>query len=601
MNILSNLWLPVSSPYSLKTFSDYIPTPGLKYTSLKAVLDVIPPEEKPQAVLINSPEYLPVPEDIASFPGYKILLITDWNVCLRFLEDICPMFDFCFTDLRGFEILKSWGVPNIYHQPLFGHDASIFYTENNGDIEERKYDITFCGNFNQGMHSARNRLLGKFAGLSLKYKVYVGQLFGKDYVNILNQSKLVWNHSIRSEANMRTFEAMACGAVPLIESGNQEVPLLFQEGVHYLEYNEDSLEYCIARYLQLPAHTKAAMSQAAQVVVSNQTKAVQIRDLLDKVISAGRIKPPRVISFGEGVNSGLKTRPLKAVIKSNLMGNGFANEDMHVVLNAICKRLPDLELELLPALILQGVGQGTLKNNVSGDIFSMLEHKFNAPTIMPAPLGAYFLMYIHFLKKEYAQCIQKSKTCQQLLSNLINSPDALPERQRLYDYLVPPLDLFSGMRIDSNHTIIEDKRTGQFMEICSLFIDNCLGYAADSYLKLGEVHKSLAMADAISNKGFLSSNKLCRQARALELSGDKNRAMSTFEQLFEQQPATTSNWSIILNGCLHYMELPGAFQYIERFINITRTIFHQDKSLIHSLHITIDRFKDAQKRCENGP
>ena len=133
MRILSNISLPVST-CPLRTFTDYIPDlafrlqfkSGQRYTSLEDVLSRIPESEYPDTLILSSPEYLPVPEDISRFQGLKILLITDWNVNTRFLLHICPQFDYCFTDIRGVDVLESWGLKNIFHQPLFGHNPSVY-------------------------------------------------------------------------------------------------------------------------------------------------------------------------------------------------------------------------------------------------------------------------------------------------------------------------------------------------------------------------------------------------------------------------------------------------------------------------------------------
>src|SRR4051812_29640415 len=228
--VLSNLALPSPAGIGIRAFHDYlppgadasVPNPEFARRALRDILPLIPSAERPEALIIASPEYLPIPPDLSEFPGMKILLITDWNVCLRFLPDLCPLFDFCFTDWPGYRLLRRAGLANVFHQPMFGHEPAAFRPP--GAL--RNHDVSFCGNLNSGMHGERNRLLARLARWAGSRPVHLRQAFGDGYVDVLGRSRLVFNYSIRGEANMRLFEAMACGTAPLVEASNQEAPIL---------------------------------------------------------------------------------------------------------------------------------------------------------------------------------------------------------------------------------------------------------------------------------------------------------------------------------------------------------------------------------------
>src|SRR5690606_1591172 len=167
IRVLSNLPLPSVEGYSIRTFGDYLPggpdpawRPQSERRDLADILPLIPLAEKPDILLFSTPEYLPIPLDLAAFPGIRILLITDWNVCLRFLPDLCPLFDFCFTDWPGYRLMRRGGVANVHHQPLFGHDPAVFGLRGK---TARDLDVSFCGSLNQGLHGERNRLLARLA------------------------------------------------------------------------------------------------------------------------------------------------------------------------------------------------------------------------------------------------------------------------------------------------------------------------------------------------------------------------------------------------------------------------------------------------------
>ncbi|HLP40562.1 MAG TPA: glycosyltransferase, partial [Fibrobacteria bacterium] len=307
--VLSNVHLPAVAGYSVRTFGDYPAlgaSPGtwraeMERRDLRDILPLIPAAERPDMVVCASPEYLPIPRDIHAFPGTKVLLITDWNVCLRFLPDLLPLFDFAFVDWPGYRLLRRAGFANVHHQPLFGHDPEVFR-----DLSlPRTLDVSFCGNLNSGLHGERNRLAARLALWAARTDrlVHLRQAFGPAYVEVLNRSRLVFNYSVRGEANMRLFEAMACGAVPLVEESNQEAAILFQEGRHYFRYAPGRLEATVEALLARPERIAEA-AEAARMEVARHTKARQLETLFATVgreapsRSAGSTPPPSPVSRG---------------------------------------------------------------------------------------------------------------------------------------------------------------------------------------------------------------------------------------------------------------------------------------------------------------
>jgi len=75
-------------------------------------------------------------------------------------------------------------------------------------------------------------------------------IWGEEYGEMLRQTKMVFNHSIRKEVNMRILEAMASGTLVLVEEANIEAPKLFVPGVHYVAYSPTNMTNVIEYYLQ---------------------------------------------------------------------------------------------------------------------------------------------------------------------------------------------------------------------------------------------------------------------------------------------------------------------------------------------------------------
>ncbi|MEO7958256.1 MAG: glycosyltransferase, partial [Fibrobacteria bacterium] len=367
--VLTNLYLPPAEGYVLRTFGDYLPG-GLEKSKpawraekerrpLAEILPLIPAAERPDILILTSPEYLPIPVDVADFPGLKILLITDWNVCLRFLPDLCPLFDFCFTDWPGYRLLRKAGIANVHHQPLFGHDPAAFLDQG----KPRNLDVSFCGNLNAGLHGERNRLLarlGAWGAARPGRSIHLRQAFNQDYLDVLNRSRLVFNYSIRGEANMRLFEAMACGAVPLVEASNQETAILFQEGRHYFRYEPGTLEATIESLLADPARI-ASVADAARTAVARHTKGDQVRSLLDHAVrEAGKggilqgntgvtLAPPPPGARAASIPS---LESLKALIKLRVLGAAYTMPEALAELQSRGESLPGLAAETLPAALI---------------------------------------------------------------------------------------------------------------------------------------------------------------------------------------------------------------------------------------------------------
>lgn len=187
------------------------------------------------------PEYNPIPSELYNLNIYKIAVIGDWNLSFSYIKEIINVFDFVVCDKLGVEILKQHGFSNVYNWRGNGFNPETFKNLN----LDRIYDITFAGTINNDIHRKREKFIYRIAKLSSKIKVnIVTAVYGDDYVKLLNQSKLVFNFGIRKEANMRFFESLACGSLPLVEEENLEIFDIFNSNQLAL-YNENNLENVI--------------------------------------------------------------------------------------------------------------------------------------------------------------------------------------------------------------------------------------------------------------------------------------------------------------------------------------------------------------------
>lgn len=582
IRVLSNIHLPGSDGYVFRTFGDYLP-PGTLATgaggpdsvpawrpenerrALADILPLIPAAEKPDVLIISTPEYLPIPVDAAAFPGIRILLITDWNVCLRFLPDLCPLFDYCFTDWPGYRLLSKAGAPNVRHQPLFGHDPAVFANQG----IDRNLDVSFCGNLNVGLHRERNRLLARLAkwGSAGGGSISLGQAFNKDYVDILNRSRLVFNYSIRGEANMRLFEAMACGAVPLVEASNREAAILFQEGIHYFRYEPDSLERTLEALLADPARIQAA-SVAARAAVAGHTKAAQIRSLLEAAVrehgAGGGFAHGAEARAGGPAESAEPAKSVKALVKLRVLGAAYTLPEALGELQGRSAALPGLDVETLPGMLLT-----ILEANPGGSLAAarnILERLLDAGG-RPDGLRDFFRMRLAALDRNWEAALEASKRCRDASST-----------EGIHRHFLAPVELGKGLNSDLNRAYRADLEPelgshpgySPAQGFHELLQAHCLALEACALLALGRTGEAMRIAEGIPRTDFVSVDSFGIMADACAASGDKARLRTVLLGWFAERPLDTAVWTRVAEGLDQLGDKTGLIAFLEEILVLSR-------------------------------
>ena len=572
--VLSNLPLPAPPGTALRAFRDYLPPgpapaashPERDRRALRDILPLIPASERPDALLLASPEYLPIPPDLPAFTGMKILLITDWNVCLRFLPDLCPLFDFCFTDWPGYRLLRRIGIPNVFHQALFGHDPAAFR-----DLAlPRNLDVSFCGNLNAGLHGERNRMLARVARWAGPRPVHLRQAFGRDYAEVLNRSRLVFNWSIRGEANMRVFEAMACGAAPLVEASNQEVPILFQEGRHYFRYEPGRLEARLDELLGDSARI-AAVGEAARAEVARHTKAAQIGALL---ATAGREAPGRRPA-ARGSADGAK-----AAAKLRMLGSSYTLAEAIAAIRSLEEALPGLEEETLPGALL------TLIEGEAGSLPSaegLLERLLSGGR-QPHAVEAFLRMRLEARRGRWHAVLSHAETCLLALDALRAAPapggpaEGSDRLRGLYARYYPPIHLGKGFNSDINRAFALDAASGGWEGFARLLQAHCRASQARAHSALGRPDAALACAEAIPVDGYASLNARSARAQVAEAAGDAPRARREWEAACAESPLDAAAWDKLADALMRAGDKPALVAFLEDVVILARCFLPEDQA-----------------------
>jgi tetratricopeptide (TPR) repeat protein len=255
--------------------ADYIYDPATE--SLDDILARIGKEWTPDLLLFWFPENDPPPFGVENSPIPTVAMAGDWNLFYPALHVNLSRYDHVLCDKGAVEIFQSDLVSPTHLFPLYAQHPEV---HKKLDVP-KGIDVFFAGSMNFARYPERGRVLEKLARLGGKYNVIiVDNVFGAGYNQLLNRSRIVFNHSVRRELNLRTFETIAAGSLPFVESSNLEVRDWFTDGEDIVLYDEDNFDDVIAYYLAHPEKGEeiAARAHERMEEFSPQTRIEQLID-----------------------------------------------------------------------------------------------------------------------------------------------------------------------------------------------------------------------------------------------------------------------------------------------------------------------------------
>lgn len=209
--------------------------------------------------------YFPLPEDLADCPCPRYLIVSDWHPYLPVLKHYLPLFDWVFADRALLDILANWGFAEASYWPAYSFAPQDIPARSPDQV--RDIDIAFIGNLNPRLHSRRSHYLRRLAALSDRYRVVIqSKIYGEDYFKLLQRSRLVFNHSLRGEMNLRAYEAPACGALLLMEADNREIRDFLTPDEACVLYTSENFESQIHGLLADPERCARIAAQGQQSI-----------------------------------------------------------------------------------------------------------------------------------------------------------------------------------------------------------------------------------------------------------------------------------------------------------------------------------------------
>lgn len=250
-----------AGPHDVRSVGNY-PKARYRYDPLcenaAQVIERIRRDWNPELLLCWVPEIHPPPLGVEDAPLQTVALVSDWNIYYPLLHVNLARYDLALCDKPGVRALRSDMVHPRHLFPLYSYISGVHKPH----PVERTIDVLFLGNLNHAVHRDRARYLERLAKLSDRYRILIASGFeGDAYAELISKARIVFNHSIRGELNLRVFETIACGSAAFIEESNQEVRDWFQDGIDAVLYNADNFEDRIHHHLAHPEDAEAVAAR----------------------------------------------------------------------------------------------------------------------------------------------------------------------------------------------------------------------------------------------------------------------------------------------------------------------------------------------------
>ena len=222
--------------------------------------------------------YTGVPDWAWSAPVPIVGLATDWNLLWHEYRQVLPFCDAVLTDEPGVDTLARAVIEHARPAVLYGAAPDSLDVSNTA---ERDIDVLFVGNLHPAVQRERLPWLARLAKLAERRNVVIRTgISGDECRALMARSRVAFNRSVRSEANMRAFEA-AAGALLFQEASNCELPGIFAEGRECVYYGDGDLEERLEHFLEHEDERRAIAEAARAKVASYTFSAILMKGIED--------------------------------------------------------------------------------------------------------------------------------------------------------------------------------------------------------------------------------------------------------------------------------------------------------------------------------
>ena len=161
--------------------------------------------------------------------------------------------------------------------PLFCPHVPIF-----NDAVSRNYDLSFVGSLNPTLNPARYQFLEELQ------QAYPVNVMTGQYLSVFTQSKMILNQCVDNDVNFRTFEAMACGGLLVMEHVGNGLEDLFQDQSHCVLYEKGNVKEVVRiaqYYMSHREEREEIASRGRAEVLSKHTGVRRVEAIMEMVSS----------------------------------------------------------------------------------------------------------------------------------------------------------------------------------------------------------------------------------------------------------------------------------------------------------------------------
>jgi hypothetical protein len=244
-------------------------------TDVRALLDRLPPGFAPDVLLLMLPEFANVPRGISESPLPVVLWVQDYLLGLpKLIALATPAAGVASIDRMALPVLRRLGL-DAFHGPANGYQHGVF----EADVEApREMDVAYLIGYDRThlnpTYLERDRIVLELAQLQREATLLIGRdldgagvMHGPNYLRALRSSKIVVCFTIADKLHPAICEAMAAGALVMVNRGMSVAESLLTDGRDAVFYDRHDLADKIRRYLRDDAK-RMEIARAGQVLIA---------------------------------------------------------------------------------------------------------------------------------------------------------------------------------------------------------------------------------------------------------------------------------------------------------------------------------------------
>ncbi len=247
--------------------------------SIDEIWQQLPNEWKPDMVMLTDESTHPLFLGLERLEVPVVWYAIDSHIHHRWHQAYSAVFDVVFVAQRDYRerYVRDQDRQSVSWLPLFCQT-----TPHPSFSKERGHNLSFVGSVNQDLNPERYELLERVQD------AYPLNVVTGDFLPVYLDSKMVLNQCVNNDVNFRTFEAMACGSLLVMEQVGNGLEDLFEDKVHCVLYEKGNVEQILQLVRYYTLHEKEReniASQGCNEVFAHHTAVHRAQTILDTLES----------------------------------------------------------------------------------------------------------------------------------------------------------------------------------------------------------------------------------------------------------------------------------------------------------------------------